>query len=330
MGGQFRQVRLQDTDEKPQACASAVASEPSVAARGVSPVNLEQEDVVSLSSTVATVKKEPESVTIQPLTSRAKKKIMTGYVTMNMKDWTRLPWIPLPDSPGELVYFKRRLEDTVNDVFLAVEDYSGWWVPGWEKPVHRHLITSITRSMSPAPTMTFREKIDKIFSDTSKKMEERSTGRKALAFLTSALGRVVSSSLPEKLVYDLQTLAVPTGTPYGEYLTTLQGLVHSVRNLGIVTPQDNTIQLAVGESVSDQDSVLTACVFRGKELGVVTFDHIDTLMHEVRSFEAVEGGATTPTRRMAQVKGSSGGRQGQRRDGGGRTGSGGGRSGHGV
>ncbi|CAN0491381.1 unnamed protein product [Ectocarpus sp. 8 AP-2014] len=154
-------------------------------------------------------------------------------------------------------------------------------------------------------------------------MEEGSTGRQALAFLTSALGRVVSSSSPEKLVCDLQTFAVPTGTTYSEYLTTLQGLVHNVRNLEIVTPQDNTIQLAVRESVSDQYSVLTASVFKGKELGVVPFDNIDTLMHELRNFEAVKVGATTPTRRMAQVKGSSGGRQGQRRDGGGGTGSGG-------
>ncbi|CAN0387017.1 unnamed protein product [Ectocarpus sp. 8 AP-2014] len=154
-------------------------------------------------------------------------------------------------------------------------------------------------------------------------MEEWSTGREALAFLTSALGRVVSSSSPEKLVYDLQTFAVPTGTPYSEYLTTLQGLVHNVRNLGIMTPQDNTIQLAVREGVSDQYSVLTASVFKGKELGVVPFDNIDTLMHELRNFEAVKVGATTPTRRMAQVKGSSGGRRGQRRDGGGGTGSGG-------
>ncbi|CAM9950298.1 unnamed protein product [Ectocarpus sp. 8 AP-2014] len=52
-------------------------------------------------------------------------------------------------------------------------------------------------------------------------MEEGSTGREALAFLTSALGRVVSSSSPEKLVHDLQTFAVPTGTPHSEYLTTL-------------------------------------------------------------------------------------------------------------
>ncbi|CAM9982730.1 unnamed protein product [Ectocarpus sp. 13 AM-2016] len=100
--------------------------------------------------------------------------------------------------------------------------------------------------------MTFREMIDKVFADTSKKMEGGSTGKKALAFLTLALGRVVSSSLPEKLVYDLQTFAVPTGTSDSEYLTTLQGLVHNVRNLGIVTPQNNTIQLAVRESVSDQ------------------------------------------------------------------------------
>ncbi|CAM9747005.1 unnamed protein product, partial [Ectocarpus sp. 13 AM-2016] len=153
-------------------------------------------------------------------------------------------------------------------------------------------------------------------------MEEGSTGKKALAFLTSALGRVVSTSSPEKLVYDLQTFALSTGTPYSEYLTTLQGLVHNVRNLGIVTPQDNTIQLAVRESVSDQYSVLTASVFKGKELGVVPCDNIDTLMHELRNFEAVKGGATTPMRRMAQVQSSSGGRQGQRGGGGGRTGSG--------
>ncbi|CAN0213679.1 unnamed protein product, partial [Ectocarpus sp. 6 AP-2014] len=154
-------------------------------------------------------------------------------------------------------------------------------------------------------------------------MARGSTGREALTFLTSALGRVVSSSSPEKLVYDLQTFTVPTGTPYSEYLTALQGLVHNVRNLGIVTPQDNTIQLAVRESVSDQYSVLTASVFKGKQLGLVPFDKIDTLMQELRNFEAVKGGATTPTRRSAQVKGSSGGRQGQKRDGGGGTGSGG-------
>ncbi|CAB1103462.1 unnamed protein product [Ectocarpus sp. CCAP 1310/34] len=317
MGGQFKLLSLQDTDVKPQ----AGATEPRVTARGSVPVNQEQEEVVSQTEQVVTVKEEQESesVTIQPLTSREKQKIMTGYVTMNMKDWTKLPWIPLSDSPGELVSFNRRLEDTVNDVFLAVGDYNGWWAPGWEKPVHGHLITSITRSMSPAQTMTFREKIDKVFADTSKKMEEGSTGKKALAFLTSALGRVVVSSSPEKL----QTFAVPTGTPYSEYLTTLQGLVHNVRNLGVVTPQDNTIQLAVRESVPDQCSVLTASVFKGMELGVVPFDNIDTLMHELRNVEAVKGGATTPTRRIAQVKSSSGWRQGQRGGGGGRKGSGG-------
>lgn len=46
-----------------------------------------------------------------------------------------------------------------------------------------------------------------------------------MACLTAALGRVVSSSSPVKLVFDLQPFAVPTGTPNDEYLTALQGLV---------------------------------------------------------------------------------------------------------
>ncbi|CAM9952495.1 unnamed protein product, partial [Ectocarpus fasciculatus] len=138
--------------------------------------------------------------------------------------------------------------------------------------------------------MIFRGKIDKVFDDVSRKMKEGATGREALAYLTMALGRVVSSSSPEKLVFDLQTF----------YFTTLQGLVHTVRNLGMVTPPDGTIQLAVRESVSDQYSVLTASVFSGKELGAVPFDSIDTLMRELRKFEAVKGGAVAATRRMAQ------------------------------
>lgn len=102
---------------------------------------------------------------------------MTGYVTMNM-DWVKFPWIPLSDSAAELVSFNRKLEDTVRDVFLIVEDYNEKRVPGRDKPVFRHLITLITRSMPPAQALlTFRERIDKVFAETPRKMQEGATGR---------------------------------------------------------------------------------------------------------------------------------------------------------
>lgn len=99
---------------------------------------------------------------------------MTGYLTMNTKDWVKFPWIPLSDSAAELVSFNRKLSETVRDVFLAVEEYSERWVPAWEKPAYRHLI-SITRSMPPAQVQAFRDRIDN--ADTSRKMLEEAMGR---------------------------------------------------------------------------------------------------------------------------------------------------------
>ena len=69
-----------------------------------------------------------------------------------------------------------------------------------------------------------------------------------------------------------QNLVVPTGTPFGMYMSEMRLLLGNVRCVGSVALEYGTMQIAIKTGEDDQFADLGAQIFAGRNLRTLPFD----------------------------------------------------------
>ena len=169
------------------------------------------------------------------------------------------------NSQMNLVNFTASLKDAVAQIRDLGEDFSknDFWIPGWHKPLMRHVLNSVSHHY-PAQVTRTKQMVRDAFARTE--VEERSSlpGKKVLEGPLRVLCLGISPTTPHQALQQLQTFEVHEKTSFTEFLSELRIAVMNVKDLARVPHDDSTMQVAVKASIDDQFATLTASILAGR------------------------------------------------------------------
>lgn len=272
------------------------------------PIKTEAADEVSLGKPEKTETKTQVSH-VDSMDAKEIRNIRKALASYNTTSLMKLPRLPLNRDRAvtDTVQFTSTLSRNVYEIREGAGDVttSKDWVRGWDLPLEKHVLNALSFSADPTQAGLLRTKINMAFSQTRSKMEEGMLGADAMEFLVRTLGKVLGMVSVATIVYELQNLVVPVGTPFSAYMGRLRSLVQNAHSIGQVAPQDSTLQMAVRESVCDQFAFLAADVFKGRDQDVLPYTNIEELMKVLEALAWNDSPALEATRLTVGKTGGS-------------------------
>ena len=213
----------------------------------------------------------------------------------------KLPAIPFDIADGNfqitLVNFTASLKKDVAQVRDLGEDISedGFKIPGWHKPLMRHVLNSVSHHY-PAQVTRTKQMVRDAFARAEAYEKSGQPGRQVLGGILRALCLELSSSTPHQALQQLQTFEVPEKTSFADFLSELRIAVINVIHVALVPPDDGTMQDAVKASIDDQFTTLAASIFAGRNLSAIPFGSVEELLDSVGDLTMNRTPATAATR----------------------------------
>ena len=176
------------------------------------------------------------------------------------------------------VHFTASLKEAIGQIRDLGEDFSedGFWIPGWHKPLMRHVLNSVSHHYPAQATGTKQMVRDAVAREEA---DERSSqpGRQVLEGILRALRLGLSPTSPHQALQLLQTFEVPEKTSFADFLSELRIAVMNIKNVALVPPDDGTMQVAVKASIDDQFATLATSIFAGRNRSAVAFGCVEEL-----------------------------------------------------
>ena len=213
----------------------------------------------------------------------------------------KLPSIPFDIADGNsqmnLVNFTASLKEAVMQIRDLGEDFSedGFWIPGWHKPLMRHVLNSVSHH-HPAQVTKTKQMVRDAFARAEADERSGQPGRQVLEGILRALCLGLSPSTPHQALQQLQTFQVPEKTSFADFLPELRIAVMKFKDVALVTPDDSTMQVAVKASIDDQFATLAASIFAGRNRSAVPFGSVDELLDSLGDLTMNRTPATAATR----------------------------------
>ena len=194
----------------------------------------------------------------------------------------KLPAIPFDIADGNsrmnLVNFTASLKEAVAQIKDLGEDLSedGFWIPGWHKPLMRHILNSVSHHY-PAQVTRTEQMVWDAFARAEADERSGQPGRQVLEGVLRAFCLGLSPSTPHQALEQLQTFEVPEKTSFADFLSELRIAVMNVKDVALVPPYDSTMQVAVKASIDDQFATLAASISAGRKRSAVPFGSVEEL-----------------------------------------------------
>ena len=205
------------------------------------------------------------------------------YASLDTKGLMKLPLIPFDIAEGNshmnLVNFTASLKEAAAQIRDLGEDFSvdDFWIPGWHKPLMRHVLNSVSHHYPAQGTRT-KQMVRDAFARAEADEMSGQPGRQVLEGILRALCLGLSPSTPHQALQQLQTFQVPDKTSFADFLSELHIAVMNVKDVALVPPDDSTMQVAVKASIDDQFATLAASIFAGRNRSAVPFGSVEELL----------------------------------------------------
>ncbi|CAM9918587.1 unnamed protein product, partial [Ascophyllum nodosum] len=225
------------------------------------------------------------------------------YASLDTKGLMKLPSIPFDIADGNsqmnLVNFTASLMEAFTQIRDLGEDFSedGFWIPGWHKPLMRHVLNSVSHQ-HPAQVTKTKQMVRDAFVRAEADERSSQPGRQVLEGILRALCLGLSPSTPHQALQQLQTFQVPEKTSFADFLSEseLRIAVMNVKDVALVPPNDSTMQVAVKAGIDDQFATLAASIFGGRNRSAVPFGSVDELLDSLGDLTMNRTPATAATR----------------------------------
>ena len=242
------------------------------------------------------------------------------YASLDTKGLMKLPSIPFDIADGNsqmnLVNFTASLKEAVTQIRDLGEDFSedGFWIPGWHKPLMRHVLNSVSHH-HPAQVTKTKQMVRDAFARAEADERSGQPGRQVLEGILRALCLGLSPSTPHQALQQLRTFQVPEKTSFADFLPELRIAVMNVKDVALVPPDDSTMQVAVKASIDDQFATLAASIFAGRNRSAVPFGSVKELLDSLGDLTMNRTPATAATRLGPRKAGGGGAASGSARSG---------------
>ena len=189
------------------------------------------------------------------------------------------PAIPFDIADGNsqmnLVNFTAFLKEAVAQIRDLEEDFSedSFWIPGWHKPLMRHVLNSVSHHY-PAQVTRTKQIVRDAFARAEADERSGQPGRQVLEGILRALCPGLSPLYPHKALQQLQTFEVPEKTSFADFLSELCIAVMNVNDVALVPPDDSTMQVTVKASIDDQFATLAASIFAVRNRSAIPFGSV--------------------------------------------------------
>ena len=223
------------------------------------------------------------------------------YASLDTKGLMKLPAIPFDIADGNsrmnLVNFTASLKEAVAQIKDLGEDLSvdGFWIPGWHKPLMRHILNSVSHHY-PAQVTRTEQMVWDAFARAEADERSGQPGRQVLEGILRAFCLGLSPSTPRQALQQLQTFAVPEKTSFADFLSELRIAVMNVKDVALVPPYDSTMRVAVKASIDDQFATLAASISAGRNRSAVPFGSVEELRGSLGDLAMNRTPATAATR----------------------------------
>ena len=195
----------------------------------------------------------------------------------------KLPTIPFDTADGHsqmnLINFTASLKEAVAQIRGLGKDFveDGFWIPGWHKPLMRHVLNSVSHHY-PAQVTGTKQMVRDAFARAEADERSGQFGRQVLEGILRALRLGLSPSTPHQALKQLQTFKVPEQISFADFLSELRIAVMNVKDVALVPPDDSTMQVAVKASIDGQFAILAASIFAGRNRSAIPFGSVEELL----------------------------------------------------
>ena len=183
------------------------------------------------------------------------------------------------NSQMNLVNFTASLKEAVAQIRDLGEDFSkgDFWIPGWHKPLMRHVLNSVSHHY-PAQVTRTKQMVRDAFARAEDEKRSGQPGKQVLEVILRALCLGLSpTTTPHQALQQLQTFEVHEKTSFAEFLSELRIVVMNVKDVARVPPDHSTMQVAVKASIDDQFETLTASISAGRNRSAIPFGRVEEL-----------------------------------------------------
>ena len=183
-------------------------------------------------------------------------------------------------SQINLVSFAAFLKEAVAQIRDLGDDFSqdNIWIPGWHKPLMRHVLNSVFHHHRVQVTRT-KQMVRDAFARAEAEERSGQPGKQVLEETLRALCLELSPSKPHQALQQLQTFDVPEKTSFADFLSEFRIAVMNIKDVALAPPDDSTMQVAVKASIDAQFPILAASIFVvGRNWSAIPFGSVEELL----------------------------------------------------
>ena len=172
---------------------------------------------------------------------------------------------------------------------------TAFWIPGWHKPLMRHILNSVSHHYLAQVTRT-KQMVRDTFARAEADKRSGKPERQVLEGILRALCLRLNPSSPNQVLQQLQTFEVPEKISFANFLSESRIAVINVKSLALVPPNDSTVQVVVKASIDDQFATLAASVLAGRTRSAIPSSIIEGLLDSLGDLTLTRTPATVATR----------------------------------
>ena len=203
--------------------------------------------------------------------ARHEASVRRAYVTLGLKDVARIAALPFPASVNKTAGAQqqtRSVKTAMSEIFMRSDDRcteglkSPTWVPGWDLPLHKASMRSITTDKPSTADMTTL--IDECFRQVSRDGEEGASGLEAFNLLLRRLMTRFDRVDTGEGYTQLQNSGVCTGTLFCIFSREFRVLVSAVTGSDrTLDPGVDAVLEVVRMAVNEQFPTLMPTLYPG-------------------------------------------------------------------
>ena len=210
------------------------------------------------------------------------------YASLDTKGLMKVPTIPFDTADGNFQ--------------INLVNSTAFWIPGWHKPLMRHVLNSVSHHYLAQVTRT-KQMVRDSFARAEADERSGKPERQVLEGILRALCLGLNPSSPNQALQQLQTFEVPEKISFANFLSELRIAVINVKSLALVPPNDSTVQVVVKASIDDQFATLAASVLAGRTRSAIPSSIIEGLLDSLGDLTLTRTPAIVATRFSKDIRG---------------------------
>ena len=203
------------------------------------------------------------------------------YASLDTKGLMKVPTIPFDTADGN---------SQINLV-----NSTAFWIPGWHKPLMRHVLNSVSHHYLAQVTRT-KQMVRDAFARAEADERSGKPERQILEGILRALCLGLNPFSPNQALQQLQTLEVPEKISFADFLSELHIAVMNIKSLALVPPDDSTVKVVVKASIDDQFATLAASILAGRIRSAIPSSIIEGLLDSLGDLTLTRAPAIVATR----------------------------------